>query len=383
MARPRAAGAAGEGPRELVIRAPAKLNLFLEILGRRPDGYHELRSVLQALDWSDTVVLRRLPGRAATSPGGRRVARAGGASSRAQSAPMAQQDVVVTPWGGSRHNMQGSSAAGRSALPLRDAPRVRLRCTGVPVPCDATNLVHRAATALLRAAQSRVSVSIELHKRIPPGSGLGGGSSDAAATLWGLDRLLGLDFSSARLLRLAAFLGADVPFFLGRSGLALATGRGERVRALDPAPPVPYLVLVPPQRLATADVYQDLRERRGRLTGRRVPLSVFLRHLRSRRIERIRQSLHNHLEQSAVRLQDQVGTLLRRLRSRGFPFQLTGSGSAIFLPCTSWGEAQAVEAALSPLWRGWAHLAWSLAGRPVGVERRGSGGDHGGARQAP
>jgi len=178
--------------RRLVLNAAAKINLTLEVLGRRNDGYHEIVTVMQAVDLSDRLV-------------------------------------------------------------LEDADVLELRTTASDVPTDGTNLALRAAAALRdRAAVSR-GARITLEKRIPVAAGLGGGSADAAAVLVGLNRLWGLRWSAARLAEVAVTLGMDVPFFL-HGGAALGTGRGERLEPLPTC--ALALVLVNPRVAAsTAEIY--------------------------------------------------------------------------------------------------------------------------------
>lgn len=155
------------------VRAYAKVNVALEILGRRPDGYHELATILQAIGLYDALVCEPAP------------------------------DLTL------------------EAPPLDD---------------DAPNLVMRAATALQNATGCQAGAALTLHKGIPIASGLGGGSADAAAALAGLNLLWKLYLEPAELTRVAATLGSDVPFFL-LGGTALAQGRGERLEALpDPGP---------------------------------------------------------------------------------------------------------------------------------------------------
>jgi len=157
-------------PRRLELNAAAKVNLALEVLGRRDDGYHEIATVMQTVDLSDRLV-------------------------------------------------------------LEDADVVELRTTAPDVPTDGTNLALRAALALRDVAGSSRGVRITLEKRIPVAAGLGGGSTDAAAVLVGLSRLWGLRWPTARLAEVGVTLGMDVPFFL-HGGAALGTGRGERLEAL-------------------------------------------------------------------------------------------------------------------------------------------------------
>src|SRR5215468_2228913 len=160
--------------RRLVLNAAAKINLTLEVLGRRTDGYHEIVTVMQTVDLSDRLV-------------------------------------------------------------VEDADVLELRTTASDVPTDGTNLALRAAAALRDGAEVSRGARITLEKRIPVAAGLGGGSADAAAVLVGLNRLWGLRWSSARLAEVAVTLGMDVPFFL-YGGVALGTGRGERLRRVGAAP---------------------------------------------------------------------------------------------------------------------------------------------------
>jgi 4-diphosphocytidyl-2-C-methyl-D-erythritol kinase len=183
--------------------APAKINLFLHVVGRRADGYHQLQTVFRFLDYGDTL----------------------------RFAPRGDEAIVL-------------------ATPL----------PGVPPESD---LTVRAAKALRAAGGVRLGavhgVTIRLDKRLPLGGGLGGGSSDAATTLLALNRLWGCGLSSAELQRIGLALGADVPVFLhGRS--TFAEGVGERFTDVLPAPAW-YLVLTPPVGVPTAEVFRspDLR----------------------------------------------------------------------------------------------------------------------------
>lgn len=177
----------------LECTAPAKLNLFLHVIGRRPDGYHQLQSVFRLLDWGDTL-----------------------------------------------------------RLALRDDGRV-LRRNDVPgVPPDA-DLTVRAARLLQRATGCPAGVDLEVVKRLPMGGGLGGGSSDAASVLLALNRLWALDLERGALIEIGLQLGADVPFFLfGRD--AFVEGIGERFQDID-LPPAHYVVLSPRVQVPTAAIF--------------------------------------------------------------------------------------------------------------------------------
>ncbi|TCK42456.1 4-diphosphocytidyl-2-C-methyl-D-erythritol kinase [Paraburkholderia sp. BL8N3] len=175
--------------------APAKLNLFLHITGRRPDGYHSLQTVFQLLDWGDRLHFTR------------------------------RDDGVVT------------------------------RKTDVPGVPEADDLVVRAARLLQEHAGSTFGVEIEIDKRLPMGAGLGGGSSDAATTLLALNRLWGVDLPRATLQNLALQLGADVPFFVFGQN-AFAEGVGEALQAVD-LPNRYFLVVTPAVHVPTAAIFSE------------------------------------------------------------------------------------------------------------------------------
>ena len=175
------------------LPAPAKINLFLHIVGRRPDGYHLLQTAFRMLDWGDEITLRR------------------------------REDGEI-------HR-------------LTDVP-------GVPADAD---LVVRAARALQAACGSPFGVDIGVRKRIPMGGGLGGGSSDAATVLIGLNRIWGGGLSRAALQAIGLKLGADVPFFIfGET--AFAEGVGEDLQALT-VPPAWYVLVAPPVSVPTAEIF--------------------------------------------------------------------------------------------------------------------------------
>ncbi len=183
----------GDSPTGLVCPAPAKLNLFLHVIGRRADGYHLLETVFRFIDHSDTL-----------------------------------------------------------SLQLRSDGLIE-RAGDVPGVAREEDLSVRAAALLQKASATRFGATIELRKRLPLGGGLGGGSSDAATVLIALNRLWGLGWARDRLQDLALQLGADVPVFVfGRN--AFAEGVGERLRAVE-LPPAWYLVLVPPLSVSTAAIF--------------------------------------------------------------------------------------------------------------------------------
>ncbi len=158
---------------EVTVASPAKVNLILRILDRRPDGYHNLWSLMQTVGLVDDLTIGLDP----------------------------------------------------------SSSEIGLTCTYPDVPLGPANLIHRAAAAVLDRARARIGLRIHLTKRIPMGAGLGGGSSNAAATVVGLNRLLGLKWSQEDMVALTRDLGSDVPFFLF-APTGIVAGRGERVRPL-------------------------------------------------------------------------------------------------------------------------------------------------------
>ena len=241
----------------------AKINLGLEVLGRRPDGFHEIRTLFQSIDFHDTLDFE---------PDRRGVIRLEG-------------DDPAVPW-------------------------------------DERNLVHRAALLIRERAGSGAGVRIRVTKRIPAGAGLGGGSSNAAATLLGLNRLWGLGLSLETLMDLAARLGSDVAFFLV-GGLCLGEGRGERISPLPDLPRWHGVVVLPPITSLTAEVYARVRPS---LTspGKDSRISRFLQSLEVG-------SLENRLERTVFRLYPRLKDIKRFFQSRGAALSLvSGSGSAVF-----------------------------------------------------
>jgi 4-diphosphocytidyl-2-C-methyl-D-erythritol kinase len=182
----------------LVVRCPAKVNLHLEVLGRRPDGYHEVRTLLAAVGVWDTLIME-----------------------------------------------PGDEGVG-----------LEVRPAGV-APAGEDNLVVRAARQLQRRSGTRLGARLILHKRIPVAGGMGGGSSNAAAALVGLNQLWGLGAGLAELQAMASALGADVPFFL-LGGVAWGTGRGDELQALPNLPPWWVVLLPGPVPVSTAEVYASL-----------------------------------------------------------------------------------------------------------------------------
>jgi 4-diphosphocytidyl-2-C-methyl-D-erythritol kinase len=259
--------------RRVCLRAYAKVNLVLAVGPKRDDGYHEVATVLQAISLHDVVTLR----------------------------PRARAFTLA---------VTGPEARG--------------------VPRDRTNLVLRAARLLRDELGETRGAAIALDKRVPHGAGLGGGSSDAAATLVGLLRLWGRRMPRARLAELAARLGSDVPFFLG-PGTAIGRGRGEVLTPLRRLkPPLRLVVVVPKTRVSTREAYANHLIPKSRLTGwGRI---VKLVQLRAFRLSRggIPALVFNDLEGSVQRRHPAIREVRDRLLKNGAVVALmSGSGSGV------------------------------------------------------
>jgi 4-diphosphocytidyl-2-C-methyl-D-erythritol kinase len=294
------------------IKSFAKVNLGLEVLGLRPDGYHDLRTLFQSVSLADEL-----------------------------------------------------------ALFPEDGGQIVLRGNDPSIPWDESNLVFRAARSLQKRSSCASGARIEVTKAVPAGKGLAGGSSNAAMTLLGLNRLWGLGLGLEELTDTGRGLGADVPYFL-RGGLCLGLDRGDRLTALEDLPVLPLVIALPPFSCSTADIYRE--HRRALLAGEASPLPGQARSVKGRRgegtglsgdahdlppgcsggkegpasdatltsavedskIERFFGSrqlrfLENSLESTVFRFHPRLQDLKALFRSRGAELSLvTGSGSAVF-----------------------------------------------------
>jgi 4-diphosphocytidyl-2-C-methyl-D-erythritol kinase len=277
-------------PRRLVLSAAAKVNLALEVLGRRDDGYHEIATVMQAVDLSDKLV-------------------------------------------------------------LEEADVLELRTTASDVPTDGTNLALKAALTLRKMAGMSRGVKITLDKRIPVAAGLGGGSTDAAAVLVGLNRLWGLGWSAARLAEAAVKLGMDVPFFL-HGGAAMGTGRGERLEPL--ASSALALVLVNPRVAAsTAEIYGGVV---ASMYSDGAQARAMAAALRSRQPARVAARLGNTLERVASARYREVEQMEAALLAAGaLGAVMSGSGLTVFGIARSFDHARQIRARVTRArWGCWA-----------------------------
>jgi 4-diphosphocytidyl-2-C-methyl-D-erythritol kinase len=295
--------------RALKMLAPAKLNLFLRVVRRRDDGFHDLETVMTAINLFDTLLFEE-------TPTGEISLRVVMASSRNQlSAPV------------------------------------------VPLSAGVDNLVVRAAQLLKDYAGVDSGVRITLIKRIPSAAGMGGGSSDAAATLAGLNRLWNLARTPAELLHLAASLGSDIGFFLGGSSTAVCRGRGELVEPLRVPTGLHFVVARPATGLSTPEVFK-----RCRPDDSNRSVEEFIQSMQRRCLSGMVRLLHNDLQQPAEALNRDVRELRKRFDELPVTgHQMSGSGTSCFGICASSRQAQLIARRLAAAGVPWVQVARSCS----------------------
>jgi 4-diphosphocytidyl-2-C-methyl-D-erythritol kinase len=253
--------------------SPCKVNLLLNILGKRPDGFHQLETVIQPVNLCDQLRFEQ---------GGRGTA---------------------------------------------------LTCSDATLPTDSRNLVHRAATAFLAATEIRDGVKIHLEKQIPLAAGLGGGSGNAATALLGLNELFDSPLSAESLNELAAGLGSDVPFFL-QSKPALGTGRGEQIQPLDPFPVLhgkAFFLIHPGFGISTPWAYRSLARFPQALNGQPGRAPQLITKLRAGDLPAAATEFYNSLEAPALEKYPLLGLYQEFLREHGaIATLMSGSGSTTF-----------------------------------------------------
>ncbi|MBR2258430.1 MAG: 4-(cytidine 5'-diphospho)-2-C-methyl-D-erythritol kinase [Blautia sp.] len=256
----------------MVIQAYAKINLGLDILGRRPDGYHEIRTVMQQIDLCDTLKLTRI-----REPG---------------------------------VHFKISN--------IEEVPTV--------VPADERNLAYRAAAKIIERCGISEGVQIELEKKIPAAAGMAGGSTDAAAVLVGMDELFELRLGRERLYQLGRELGADVPFCI-HGGTALCEGIGEKMTPLPPLPECAFLLIKPDVKVSTKEAYESL----DREVLDHPDMEAVLHSIRLQDLTGMAGNLKNVFQPPIIRSCPVVGELISRLNETdALCACMSGSGPTVF-----------------------------------------------------
>jgi 4-diphosphocytidyl-2-C-methyl-D-erythritol kinase len=252
---------------DLIVPAHAKINLGLYVLGRRSDGYHEIRTIFQELEFHDTLCFRK------------------------------------------------------------HADKLRITTDHPSLPIGENNLVWQAVRLLSQRTSCPENVVIHIEKKIPLGAGLGGGSSNAAATLLGMNRLFQLGLPLNELAVLGAELGSDVPFFL-HGGTALATGRGEHIHPLSDVSPVWVLLVNPGIHVSSGWAYKNLNLR---LTNSQEIISVLPQERDIVLTGVKRTPLKNMLEEPVIRKYPVIRSIKAQLLDNGAEWaMMCGSGSTVF-----------------------------------------------------
>jgi len=259
----------------VVVWAPAKVNLFLEVLAKRADGYHDLATLMVAVSLYDTLEFKEDP-----------------------------------------------------------SGEVRLHCAHPNLSTGPDNLVCRTAVLLRQRTGCTKGAAIRLVKRIPLAAGLAGGSTDAAATLAGLNRLWRLGFGREELAALGTELGSDVAFFFATPA-AWCTGRGEQVTPLRLGRPLWLVLVQPPFGLSTAEVYRHVTVPGQPLTGQEIRRAA-----KTGDVTEVGRQLHNRLQPPAEQLRPEIAAWYVRLQHQGPAGALmSGSGSSLFALCRDQREA--------------------------------------------
>lgn len=293
-------------PGQVQVLVPAKLNLFLEILARRPDGFHEIETLMVAVSLFDQLVLEESP------------------------------DPQL--------RLSGHWSFGHTAR-VRSQPDRRTADALGDLPLGPENLILRALERFRQAARITQGARVHVVKRIPSAAGLGGASSDAAAALLAANQFWKTRFSRAQLRSLAAELGSDVAFFVGDpppgTQGAVCRGRGELIESFHAPGPLHFVIVRPATGLSTAGVYRTCQPAQ-------VPRSVndLLKPMQQGNTGELGKRLFNRLEEPAIRLSPSIRTLGDQLRRIGGWGQLmSGSGSSYFALCRSADHARRVAAA--------------------------------------
>jgi len=247
----------------LNLRAPAKINWFLSVLARRKDGYHDINSLMQRVSLYDDLLF---------------------------------------------HSASTLQVICDSDIPLED------------------NLVYKAASLLQNYTSCRKGIKIILHKNIPKSAGLGGGSSDAASTLLGLNTLWGLGLKNRELAAMGLEIGSDVPFFLNGPS-ALIQGRGERITHMDFDSSMALLLVKPRVSVSTAWAYKSVKK----LTKKTIDIKLFCRAFDERDFASLSSMLKNDLEKIVVKEYPVVGKIKNGLLEQGSVLSaMSGSGPTVF-----------------------------------------------------
>ena len=271
--------------KSIVLKAPAKLNLFLNITGKREDGYHLIESIMQTIDLCDEVSIQLANG----------------------------NEICVTS------NEQG-------------------------IPLDEGNIVSKIARKVAEYKKIEFGCKIHIEKNIPTGAGMGGGSSDGAITLIGLNKLLSLNLSHKELLKIAESVGADIPFLLS-GGTAKVLGIGEKVESISPLYNCYFVIVKPDVSIDTKKAYKMLDEVEIKETKN---VEDIILAIKNNSVEDVGKNLYNCFELIAPKEINEIKTMLNRCGA--INSLMTGSGSAVFGVFPDFDSAELARKALNKIY---------------------------------
>ncbi|MGR3219586.1 MAG: 4-(cytidine 5'-diphospho)-2-C-methyl-D-erythritol kinase [Candidatus Anammoxibacter sp.] len=272
---------------KIELKAYAKINLFLEIVCKRDDGFHELVTVMQEVDIFDDLSFEEI-----------------------------KEDCIS------------------------------IICNDSTIPINNGNLIWKAADLFRNRFKIRNGVRIHLEKRIPVGAGLGGGSSDAATTFKGLNALWHKECDDIELMEMAGEIGSDIPFFI-KGNTAVCRGRGEVVTEVSVNKDYVYVIVYPNLKISTASIYKNLKLG---LTKEMKDVNFFLKQLADNDHVMVGNALFNRLDKTIYRLHPDLLELKKTLEGFNFcGVQISGSGSALFGLCERRRDAEDVKKELSVL----------------------------------
>lgn len=267
------------------LRSPAKINLFLNVFGKRSDGYHDIITIFEKIDLCDTIHLEGL---------------------------------------------------------LSD--EIKITSDNREIPLDETNLAYKAALILKNTCNVSGGVSICIDKKIPIAAGLGGGSSNAAVVLKGLNKLWNLGFGDNALAGMGSKLGADVPFFIFNYPFAIGAGKGDEISPIKSTLEMWHLIISPPAKMFTKDVYDAYEETNLNLTEYRPDVRMMVRAIGESDLEGVKNGLHNTLEPIVNKKVAYISKVKDFVKKMGFDaVNVTGSGPTIFVLTNDRKEAESLD----------------------------------------
>ncbi|MDP3790365.1 MAG: 4-(cytidine 5'-diphospho)-2-C-methyl-D-erythritol kinase [Candidatus Omnitrophota bacterium] len=284
------------------LNSPAKINLFLDVFGKRSDGYHDIITIFEKIDLCDTIRLEGLP----------------------------SDEIRIT--------------SGNKELPL-----------------DETNLAYKAAMILKDTYNVPAGVSIHIDKKIPIAAGLGGGSSNAATALKGLNKLWKLGLGNNTLAGIGNKLGADVPFFIFNYPFAVGVGKGDEISPIKSTLEMWHLIISPPAKVLTKDVYDVYKETSLNLTEHRPDVKMMVHAIRKGDLGSIKNSLHNALEPIVNKKVAYISKVKDFVKKMGFnAVNVTGSGPTIFVLTNDRKEAEGLKKKVREYFEEKANNGWGI-----------------------